>query len=97
MISAAVMDVVIGCKEKKTNAAYLGDRGFGIVHTRKGWAVRVLKASYKEIVAQLKPEDLVKLTSDYYEVSGVPINFSKTAVQRLLSEGCLCSKVFVQT
>ena len=31
-------------------AKYLGERAFGIVHTRRGWAIRVLSTEYPALV-----------------------------------------------
>ena len=73
-------------KEVQTVAEYLGDKAYGIVHTRRGWAVRVLRTGYVDIVKQIAPDESTRLISEYFEVSGIPTSFSKAAVQRLLVE-----------
>ena len=73
-------------REVQTTAEYLGSKAFGIVHTRRGWAIRVLSTAYADLVQQLAPDEATRLTSEYFEVSGIPTSFSKAAVQKLLVE-----------
>ena len=73
-------------QEVQAAADYLGDKAFGIVHTRRGWAIRVTNNDYSALVHQVNPEEAGKLTAQYFEVSGFPNSFSKAAVRTSLAE-----------
>ena len=73
-------------QETQAAAEYLGGKAFGIVHTRRGWAIRVASDDYPTLVHQVNPEQAAKLTAQYFEVSGFPNSFSKSAVRASLAE-----------
>ena len=72
-------------EEVMSRADYLGARAFGVVYTRRGWAIRVLSSEYIALVKELLPDEAEKLTHQYFELSGVPSNYSKAAVQALIA------------
>ena len=64
-------------------AATIGQKSWGIVPTRKGWAVRVLAEDQEAVQKELNP---TFVTGDMYSVSGLPLSWHEENVRNFLGD-----------
>lgn len=67
-------------------AEWFGADGYGVVTTRRGFAVRVKAEAYDEALKLLRPDDWKGLSGKVWEVSGLPLWTGKAALKDFLQD-----------
>ncbi len=76
-----------GCSLKAAleQAGHMGNEAYGVVRTKRGFAIRVKATEYEGVVRRLRPEDAQHFIGDRWEISGLPVTTGKEAVQEFVS------------
>ena len=82
---AAPLPIGVSLETSVRQAAFFGEKAYGVVPYARGFGIRVKAADFQEILTQIQPENSEQFFGKRWEISGLPLAMGKESLQDFLS------------